>query len=61
VFVEGPEPNPIVMLFEELPDKKLPAFWPNAILFDPDVLQHKAHCSYCCVVAEFPAVLYVIA
>jgi hypothetical protein len=26
VFVEGPEPNPIVILFEELPDKKHPAF-----------------------------------
>ena len=38
VRVEGPEPNPIVMLFEELPDKKHPAFCPNAILFDPDVL-----------------------
>jgi hypothetical protein len=26
VFVEGPEPNPIAILFEELPDKKNPAF-----------------------------------
>jgi hypothetical protein len=23
VFVEGPEPNPIATLFEELPDKKI--------------------------------------
>jgi hypothetical protein len=44
VNVEGPEPNPIVILFEELPDKKHPAFWPNAILWDPDVLFCKALC-----------------
>ena len=43
VFVEGPAPNPIAILFEELPENKRPAFWPNAILFDPIVLQHKAH------------------
>ena len=42
VFVEGPEPNPIVILFEELPDKKHPACWPKAILWDPDVLLYKA-------------------
>ena len=42
VFVEGPAPNPIAILFEELPEKKHPAFWPNAMLFDPDVLQSKA-------------------
>jgi hypothetical protein len=42
VAVEGPEPNPIVMLFEELPEKKHPAFCPNAILWDPDVLLYKA-------------------
>jgi hypothetical protein len=42
VFEEGPEPNPIVILFEELPDKNFPAFWPKAILWDPDVLLYKA-------------------
>jgi hypothetical protein len=42
VAVEGPEPNPIAMLFEELPEKKHPAFCPNAILWDPDVLLYKA-------------------
>jgi hypothetical protein len=41
VAVEGPAANPIAMLFEELPDKNFPAFCPNAILFDPVVLQHK--------------------
>jgi hypothetical protein len=42
VRVEGPEPNPIAILFEELPDKKHPASCPNAILLDPDVLENKA-------------------
>ena len=42
VKVEGPAPNPIAMLFEELPENKHPACWPNAILLDPDVLQFKA-------------------
>jgi hypothetical protein len=41
VFVEGPDPNPIAILFEELPDKNFPEFCPNAILLDPIVLQHK--------------------
>jgi hypothetical protein len=44
VFEEGPEPNPIAILFEELPDKNFPAFCPKAILFDPDVLEFKAAC-----------------
>ena len=39
---EGPAANPIATLFEELPENKHPAFWPNAILFDPDVLLYKA-------------------
>jgi hypothetical protein len=30
--------NPIAILFDELPENKHPAFWPNAMLFDPDVL-----------------------
>ena len=42
VRVEGPEPNPIAILFEELPENKHPAFWPNVILLHPDVLQRKA-------------------
>ena len=42
VNVEGPAPNPIAILFEELTEKKHPAFWPNAMLFDPDVLLRKA-------------------
>ena len=42
VFTEGPAPNPIAMLFEELPEKKSPAFCPNAILFDPEVLLNRA-------------------
>jgi hypothetical protein len=42
VVVEGPAPNPIAMLFEELPENKHPACWPNAILLDPTVLQFKA-------------------
>jgi len=37
VDVEGPAANPIAILFEELPENKNPAFWPNAILFDPVV------------------------
>jgi hypothetical protein len=53
VFVEGPEPNPIVILFEELPDKNFPAFWPKAILFDPNGLLNKAARSYCCVVVSY--------
>ena len=44
VVEEGPEPNPIAILFEELPEKLHPAFCPNAILFDPDVLVNKAFC-----------------
>ena len=42
VFEEGPAPNPIAILFDELPENKHPAFCPNAILLDPDVLQRKA-------------------
>ena len=42
VNVEGPAANPIAMLFEELPEKHFPAFWPKAMLFDPDVLLYKA-------------------
>ena len=42
VLDEGPAPNPIAILFEELPEKKNPAFWPNVILFDPDVVKRKA-------------------
>jgi hypothetical protein len=38
VNVEGPEPNPIAILFDELPENKHPAFCPKAILLDPDVL-----------------------
>ena len=38
VKVEGPAPNPIAILFEELPENKHPAFCPKAILLDPDVL-----------------------
>ena len=44
VFTEGPAPNPIATLFEELPEKKNPVFWPNAILLAPIVLQNKAFC-----------------
>ena len=40
---EGPAPNPIATLFEELPEKFNPAFCPNAILFDPDMLLTKVH------------------
>ena len=42
VVVEGPAPNPIAILFDELPEKFSPAFWPNAMLLDPDVLENKA-------------------
>jgi hypothetical protein len=42
VFEEGPAPNPIAMLFEELSIKLHPASCPNAILLDPDVLENKA-------------------
>ena len=42
VNVEGPAASPIAMLFEELPENKHPACWPNTILLDPDVLQFKA-------------------
>jgi len=42
VNVEGPAPNPIAILFEELPEKFNPAFWPKAILLDPDVILLKA-------------------
>ena len=41
VNVEGPDPNPIAILFEELPENKHPAFWPKAILLDPDVILPK--------------------
>jgi len=44
VVVEGPAANPIAILFEELPENKHPAFCPNAILFNPIVLQNKAFC-----------------
>jgi len=37
IAVEGPAPNPIAMLFDELPEKKYPACWPKAILFFPIV------------------------
>jgi len=39
---EGPALYPIAMLFEELPEKLHPAYWPNAMLFDPDLLLYKA-------------------
>jgi hypothetical protein len=55
VRVEGPASNPIAILFEELPENKHPAFWPNAILFDPDVLQRKAE--FPIAVLLFPVVL----
>jgi hypothetical protein len=42
VDVEGPAPNPIAILFEELPENKHPACWPNAMLFEPNVLLYKA-------------------
>ena len=42
VNVEGPAPNPIATLFDELPEKKHPAFCPNAILLDPTELENKA-------------------
>ena len=42
VDVEGPAPNPMAILFEELPENKQPAFFPNAILLDPIVLLRKA-------------------
>jgi hypothetical protein len=42
VRVKGPAPNPIAMLFEELPEKKHPAFRPKAILWDPVVFLNKA-------------------
>ena len=42
VNVEGPAPDPIAMLFEELPENKHPALYPNAMLFDPNVLVNKA-------------------
>ena len=44
VKVEGPASNPIAILFEELPEKKHPAFWPNAMLLHPNVLRDKALC-----------------
>ena len=34
VFAEGPAPNPIAILFEELPEKKNPALYPIAVLFE---------------------------
>ena len=42
VLDAGPAPNPIATLFEELPEKKHPAFWPNAMLLHPIVLRYKA-------------------
>ena len=42
VRVEGPAANPIAILFEELPENKHPAFWPNAILLDPADEENKA-------------------
>ena len=38
VAVEGPAASPIAILFEELPENKHPACWPNAMLLDPIVL-----------------------
>ena len=38
VNVEGPAPNPIAILFEELPEKFSPVNWPSAILLDPDII-----------------------
>jgi hypothetical protein len=43
VVVEGPAPNPIAILFEELPENKHPAFCPNAILLDPTDDETKAY------------------
>ena len=43
MFEEGPAPNPIAILFEELPEKFNPALSPIAMLLDP-VVQNKAHC-----------------
>ena len=42
INVEGPAANPIAILFEELPENKHPAFWPNAILLDPTDEETKA-------------------
>ncbi len=42
VAVEGPAPNPIAMLFEELPENKHPALFPIAVLLHPVVLLNKA-------------------
>jgi len=42
VDVEGPAANPIAILFEELPENKHPALWPNAILLDPTDEETKA-------------------
>ena len=42
LMLRGPAASPIAILFEELPENKHPACWPNAILLDPDVLVHKA-------------------
>ena len=47
VNVEGPAANPIAILFEELPENKHPACWPNAILLAPIVLQHFVLLLYC--------------
>ena len=44
VKVEGPAPNPIAMLFEELPEKFDPSFCPKVILLHPVVLEHKEYC-----------------
>ena len=55
VEVEGPAPNPIATLFEELPEKKHPAFWPKAMLFDPDVILFKVRSPI--AVLLFPVVL----
>jgi hypothetical protein len=42
VFEEGPAPNPIATLFEELPEKKNPVVCPNAILLNPEMILDKA-------------------
>jgi hypothetical protein len=40
--VEGPAPNPIAILFEELFANLHPASCPNAILFDPEIILNRA-------------------
>ena len=55
VFTEGPAPNPIATLFEELPENKHPAFCPNAILQFPVVVLRKAYCPI--AILQSPVVL----